>query len=235
MLPVFVRLGKPICIPLRPAGIRSICTSPQKPIRAPCCPSRACRQQHHRPRARTRRLQEPLRAAAPAERPANPDAPLPARIDTRSRCQCSRPPPPRHRRTRTGRALRRCAVVTSMGPAVRVQFDGGPAEPDFASYVALLEDAQRNDVELLLVLRRLCASGTVAPTQMAQAFQRPETDAARAMQRMAADARPLIEPSHARTNGPATRYRLTAEATRGLGSVVRRLRPRPPLRGLAGC
>lgn len=115
-------------------------------------------------------------------------------------------------------------TISGSAEAVRVQFDGGPAEPDFASYVALLEDAQRNDVELLLVLRRLCASGTVAPTQMAHAFQRPETDAARAMQRMAADTRPLIEPSHARTNGPSTRYRLTAEATRGLGSAVRRPR-----------
>lgn len=115
-------------------------------------------------------------------------------------------------------------TISGSAEAVRVQFDGGPAEPDFASFVAQLDGAQRDDVESLLVLRRLCGSGTVAPTQMAPVLQRSEMDAARVMQRMATEAQPLIEPSQGRSNGPSTRYRLTPEAARGLGSAVRRSR-----------
>ena len=113
-------------------------------------------------------------------------------------------------------------TISGAAESVRVQFDGGPAGADFASFVAQLEGAQRDDVESLLVLRRLCEAGTAAPTQMAPVFQRPEGEAARAMARMALEAQPLIEPSRGRPNGPATRYRLTPEAARGLGSAVRR-------------
>lgn len=113
-------------------------------------------------------------------------------------------------------------AISGTAESVRVQFDGGPAGAEFASFVAQLGDAQRDDVESLLVLRRLCESGTVAPAQMAPVFQRPEGEAARAMARMALEARPLIEPSRGRPNGASTRYRLTPETERGLGSAARR-------------
>lgn len=104
--------------------------------------------------------------------------------------------------------------------SVRVSVAGGPAGQSFARLVALLDAPERDDVEVLLVLRYLCTNSSAGCRRHRALLQRPESGAARALERMAEASPPLIEPVNASARGHRIRYRLSVAASSGLGSAV---------------
>ena len=108
--------------------------------------------------------------------------------------------------------------------SVRVSFAGGPAGLAFARYVALLDESSRDDVEVLLVLRRLCTTRSVAAADVAPLFQRAPTESVRVLERIAGASPPLVESIHPIARGRQIRYRLSKAASAGLGSAVRHRR-----------
>ena len=108
--------------------------------------------------------------------------------------------------------------------SVRVSLAGGPAGQAFARYVALLDETSRDDVEVLLVLRRLCTTSSVAAADVGPLLQRAPAEAVRVLERIAGALPPLIEPIHPIAHGRQIRYRLSKAASAGLGSAVQRLR-----------
>ena len=108
--------------------------------------------------------------------------------------------------------------------SVRVSVVGGPAGKEFARFVALLDAPERNDVEVLLVLRHLCMNSSAGVGEIAPLLQRRPTEAARALERIAKAPSPLIEPVKAAASGHRIRYRLSESASSGLGSTVKHRR-----------
>ena len=104
--------------------------------------------------------------------------------------------------------------------SVRVSIVGGPAGRAFARFVALLDGPERDDVEVLLVLRYLCMNSSAGVADIAPLLQRRQTGAARALERMANASSLLIEPVNASASGRRIRYRLSQGASAGLGSAV---------------
>ena len=110
-------------------------------------------------------------------------------------------------------------VFANSADSVRVSLEGGPARTEFAGFAAQLDDSRREDVEVLLVLRRLCTSSSVSPVQMAPMFQRSTAEAVRTLRRMASEPSALIESVGASSGGSTARYRLAAHTIRGLASA----------------
>ena len=104
--------------------------------------------------------------------------------------------------------------------SVRVSILGGPADLTFARFVALLDAPERDDVEILLVLRYLCRESSLGVVEIAPLLQRRQTGAARTLVRMADASSPLIEPVNASASGHRIRYRLSRAAYARLGSAV---------------
>ena len=108
--------------------------------------------------------------------------------------------------------------------SVRVSLAGGPADLAFARFVAMLDQARSDDMEMLLVLRRLCLTSSAAPSDVAPLLQRPPAHAARVLDRMAGEADPLIEPTMDTARGSRLRYRLSPDAMTGLAAAVKHRR-----------
>jgi len=108
--------------------------------------------------------------------------------------------------------------------SVRVSLAGGPAGQAFARYVALLDESIRDDVEVLLVLRRLCTNSSAAAIDIAPLLQRAPAETVRVLDRMVEDSPPLIEPINPTARGRRIRYRLSKAASTGLGSAVQHRR-----------
>ncbi|MCY3807111.1 MAG: transcriptional regulator [bacterium] len=103
---------------------------------------------------------------------------------------------------------------------VRVSLAGGPADMAFARFVSSLDASSRGDVEVLLVLRHLCATSSATPADIAPILQRSPLETARALERIATSSAPLIESVGASANGALARYRLSRVAAAGLGIAV---------------
>ena len=104
--------------------------------------------------------------------------------------------------------------------SVRVTIAGGPAGIAFARYVASLDGSVRDDVEMLLVLRYLCANSSAASSDITPLLQRALPETIGVLERMVKASPPLIEPVSPMARGPRIRYRLSKAASAGLGSAV---------------
>ena len=104
--------------------------------------------------------------------------------------------------------------------SVRVSLAGGPADMAFARFVSSLDRSSRDDVEVLLVLRHLCAASNATPADIAPVVQRSPADAARTLERMAAASSPLITSMNSSTDVTRVRYRLAARVVLELGTAV---------------
>ncbi len=103
---------------------------------------------------------------------------------------------------------------------VRVTLAGGSAVTAFARFAAALDESLRDDVEALLVLRRLCEVNTTSSADMAPLFQRTADAAAASLRRVSEAQTPFIEPVHRSSNRADVQYRLTRSASDGLASAV---------------
>lgn len=105
--------------------------------------------------------------------------------------------------------------------SVRVSVVGGPAGEAFARFVALLDASQREDVEVLLVLRYLCESNSAGVDDLAAVLQRSPSATSRALEQMVDSPAPLIEAVNPSARGARrSRYRLSREAAAGFGAAV---------------
>lgn len=104
--------------------------------------------------------------------------------------------------------------------SVRASIAGDPVGKAFARYVASLDGSIRKDVEILLVLRYLCANSSVAAYDIAPLIQRVPDHAIRVLARMASASPPLVDPVNASGRGHRIRYRLSKSALAELGSAV---------------
>ena len=104
--------------------------------------------------------------------------------------------------------------------SVRVSLVGGSAVIAFTRFVASMDELLRNDVEVLLVLRRLCEVNSTSAAEMAPLFHRSVDETASSLRRMSGRPDPLIEPLHASASTSRVRYRLTGAASDGLASAV---------------
>ena len=104
--------------------------------------------------------------------------------------------------------------------SVRVSLVGGSAVVAFARFVASLDEARREDVEALLVLRRLCEVRSISSADMAPLFQRSVDETASSMRRMSEGPSPLIEPLHGSASTSRLRYRLSDASSAGLAPAV---------------
>lgn len=104
--------------------------------------------------------------------------------------------------------------------SVRVSLVGGSATIAFARFVASMDESLRDDVEALLVLRRLCEANSTSPADMAPLFQRPVGDTAGSLRRISEGPDPLIEPLHGSAGTSRARYKLTSSTSVGLAAAV---------------
>ena len=104
--------------------------------------------------------------------------------------------------------------------SVRVSLVGGSAVIAFARFVASMDELLRDDVEALLVLRRLCKVNSTSSADMAPLFQRSVDETASSLRRMSEWPDPLIAPLHASASTSRVRYRLTGDTSAGLASAV---------------
>ena len=100
------------------------------------------------------------------------------------------------------------------GTLVRASIEGARGDESFARFVASLDAAWQADIEVLLVLRALCARPTVTATRIAPLIQRSAVDAERLLRRLADDDRPLLAPTK------KSSYRLRPEQRAALGRAV---------------
>ena len=108
--------------------------------------------------------------------------------------------------------------------SVRVSVVGDPAGQAFARYAAVLDESDREDVEVLLVLRHLCAKSSADASDIAPLLQRAPAETMRVLERMAGAPQSLIEPAGPVARGHRIRYRLSKAASTGLGSAVQHRR-----------
>ncbi len=104
--------------------------------------------------------------------------------------------------------------------SVRVSLAGGSAVIAFARFVASLDEPLHDDVEALLVLRRLCEVNSTSPADMAPLFQRSVDEAASSLRRLSEGPSSLIEPLQASASASRLRYRLSGATSAGLASAV---------------
>jgi ATP-dependent DNA helicase RecG len=108
----------------------------------------------------------------------------------------------------------------STAESVRVTLAGGSADAAFARFASALDESLRDDVEALLVLRRLCEASRTSSADMAPLFQRSVDATAASLQRISDAEASFIEPVHASSSRASVWYRLTESASDGLASAV---------------
>ena len=104
---------------------------------------------------------------------------------------------------------------------VTVTFVGGAPNKRIASYVAALPGEERDDVDTLLTLLRLCARKTVDAADMVPRMQKGPDAAEAVLRRLASDEVGMLEPTRATFARAHPKYRFRDEPVRALGTAVR--------------
>jgi ATP-dependent DNA helicase RecG len=104
---------------------------------------------------------------------------------------------------------------------VTVTFVGGAPNKRVAAYVAQLPEQERDDVDMLLTLLRLCATKTTSASDMAPRMQKRIEAAEAVLRRLAGDDIGMLEPTRGTIRRANPKYRLRDDAIRALGTAVR--------------
>ncbi len=104
---------------------------------------------------------------------------------------------------------------------VTVTLVGGAPNKRVASYVAALPIEEREDVDTLLTLLRLCARKTTDAVDMAPRMQKSADATEAVLRRLASDEVGMLEPTRATRQAAHPKYRLRDEPVRLLGTAVR--------------
>ncbi len=103
---------------------------------------------------------------------------------------------------------------------VRVTFIGRSRSARVPAFVAQLPQAERDDVDTLLVLATLCERRTVEAATLAPRLQKPLHSAQIVLERLAGEAVAMIEPTRGTVRRSLPKYQLRAQALRALGPAV---------------
>jgi ATP-dependent DNA helicase RecG len=103
---------------------------------------------------------------------------------------------------------------------VTVTFVGGAPNKRVAAYVAQLPEQEREDVDTLLTLLRLCSTKTTNAGDMASRMQKPVEAAEQVLRRLAGDEVAMIEPTRGTLKRANPKYRLRDDVIRTLGTAV---------------
>jgi ATP-dependent DNA helicase RecG len=104
--------------------------------------------------------------------------------------------------------------------AVRVSLVGGAPDTQVARFFAQLPAREREDVDTLLTIFYLRARRTVEASDLTELTQRPESEVAAVLDRLAGDDVALIEPTRKTHRLRRPTYRLRDDVLRSLGTAV---------------
>lgn len=104
--------------------------------------------------------------------------------------------------------------------ATRVAFVGGAPRTQVVRFVEQLPEAEREDVDTLLVLFTMLSERTVTAAGMAPVIQKSESEAEAVLQRLSSDDRGILEPTRETARLKRSEYRLRSSALGILGSAV---------------
>jgi ATP-dependent DNA helicase RecG len=110
----------------------------------------------------------------------------------------------------------------SAGPnAVRVALAGGFGNKSLARFIAGLPVDEANDTDTLLTILHLCDNATVNAADLAGVLQRPPSETARILKRLALPPADIVEPTRESVRYRDPNYRFRSEVLEQLGTVVR--------------
>jgi ATP-dependent DNA helicase RecG len=118
---------------------------------------------------------------------------------------------------RSGRDLPRIEAAIDQ---VRVTLGGGAPRAPIARFVAQLPEHERDDIDTLLILFRLCRNRTVTARDMAPLLQKSEEEAQAGLRRLAASDLAILEATRQTARLAHPSYRLRGEVLKVLGSAV---------------
>jgi ATP-dependent DNA helicase RecG len=102
-----------------------------------------------------------------------------------------------------------------------VAFVGGAPRTQVVRYVEQLDEAERNDVDTLLVIFTMLSSRTATAEELAPIIQKSEVEAEAVLSRLANDRLAILEPTRQSARLKHSEYRLRAGALGALGTAVR--------------
>lgn len=112
-------------------------------------------------------------------------------------------------------------TISQTVDTTRVAFVGGAPRSQVVRFVEQLPDAEREDVDTLLVLFTMLTERSVTAADIAPIIQKSEHEAEAVLRRLAADDRAILEPTRESARLKRSEYRLRASALGALGSAVR--------------
>ena len=118
---------------------------------------------------------------------------------------------------RSGRDI---PAITQTTDTTRVAFVGGTPRTQVVEFIAVLNPADRDDVDVLLVISMLLAHRTITEATLAPFIQKQPSEAGAVLNRLAADDLGIIEATLDTRSMRKPTYRLRASALRSLGSAV---------------
>lgn len=104
--------------------------------------------------------------------------------------------------------------------STRVAFVGGAPRTQVVRFVEQLDEAEREDVDALLVIFTMLSSRTVTASDLAPVIQKSEAEAEAVLHRLADERRAILEPTRESARLKRSEYRLRADALGSLGSAV---------------
>lgn len=103
---------------------------------------------------------------------------------------------------------------------VRVTLVGGAPNTQLARYVARLPEAEREDVDTMLILMTLCGKRTLSAEEAAPILQKTNNETEAVLKRLRAETVQMLEPTRETARRARPTYRLRSDALRALGSAV---------------
>ena len=117
----------------------------------------------------------------------------------------------------SGRAI---PAITQTTDTTRVAFVGGSPRIQVVEFVAMLNPAESNDVDVLLAITTLLTHRTITEALLAPIIQKQPLEAGAVLKRMAADDPGIIEATLDTRHMRKPTYRLRASTLHSLGSAV---------------
>lgn len=111
-------------------------------------------------------------------------------------------------------------AITQTADSTRVAFVGGAPRSQVVRFVEQLHEAERDDVDTLLVIFTMLTVRTITASHLAPIVQKSESEAEAILVRLSDDRRAILEPTRESARLRRSEYRLRGSALGILGSAV---------------
>lgn len=118
------------------------------------------------------------------------------------------------------RSGQKLPTIENFDQSVRLTLVGGAPNTQLARYVAGLPEAERADVDTMLILVTLCTRKTVTAETAAPILQKSGDEAGVVLRRLASDEISLLEPTRETAGRSRPTYRLRTSVLQALGGAV---------------